>query len=276
MVRLPDEISTLNSINDIQIEAPLRPYLGMSMIGHSCPRYLWYYLHWVFTPQLSGRLDRLFERGRKEEQVVYETLEKVGIKVLAIQESIIGSYGHVKGHSDGRIIGVLEAPKTEHLLEIKTHNDKSFKQLVKKGVLETKPMHYAQMQRYMKGLGLTRALYYAVNKNDDVLYIERVSFDSDYANLLVDKERAIVESTQVPPKIGDSTWYECKFCDAYLVCHFNGTVNKNCRTCKDGVLTDGGAWHCDNQEREEFYPVLLTEEQQAMGCFKYKVLEELK
>src|SRR5690606_10943785 len=52
----------------------------------------------------------------------------------------------------------------EFLLEFKTHNTKSFVNLVNIGVREAKPEHWSQMQVYMHKRGLKHALYMAVNK----------------------------------------------------------------------------------------------------------------
>ena len=43
--------------------------------------------------------------------------------------------GHFGGSLDGVALGLLEAPKTWHVLEFKTHSVKSFADLVAKGVL---------------------------------------------------------------------------------------------------------------------------------------------
>jgi hypothetical protein len=39
---------------------------------------------------------------------------------------------------DGVVLGVPESPHKPHLLEIKTHNEKSFNDLVKNGVAKSK------------------------------------------------------------------------------------------------------------------------------------------
>ena len=54
-------------------------------------------------------------------------------------------------------LGLLEAPKTWHVVEFKTHSAKSFRELAAKGVAEAKPQHWAQMQVYMHLTGITRA-----------------------------------------------------------------------------------------------------------------------
>ena len=49
--------------------------------------------------------------------------------------------------------------------------------------------------------GLTRALYVAVNKNDDELYAERVKYDAARALSLVAKAERIVAAHAAPAKL---------------------------------------------------------------------------
>lgn len=58
-----------------------RNHLGASLIGHNCSRYLWYVFRWVFHKEHSGRQQRLFNRGHREEERFVEWLRGVGFKV---------------------------------------------------------------------------------------------------------------------------------------------------------------------------------------------------
>ncbi len=98
-----------------------------------------------------------------------------------------------------RRLGLLEAPKTWHVLEFKTHGTKSFADLTAKGVVLSKPQHAAQMQIYMHLTGITRALYMAVCKNTDALHIERVEADLRMAERLLDKAGRVIFA-QHPPR----------------------------------------------------------------------------
>ena len=62
-----------------------------------------------------------------------------------------------------------------HVVETKSHKEKSFKELVKhnplgggEGLKKSKPDHYAQCQSYMHAQGLSRCIYLAVNKHATV------------------------------------------------------------------------------------------------------------
>lgn len=60
-----------------------RKHLGASLIGHDCSRYLWYVFRWCLHERHSGRQQRLFNRGHKEEARFIEWLEGIGAQVWA-------------------------------------------------------------------------------------------------------------------------------------------------------------------------------------------------
>lgn len=231
-----------------------RPHLGCSLLGDSCERKLWYGFRWALPASFPGRVLRLFERGQREEEVFVADLKSIGCEVherdieTGEQYRVSAVGGHVGGSMDAVAIGIPEAPKTWHLCEFKTHSDKYFKQLVKDGVQKSHPKHYAQMQLYMYLGGLTRALYLAVNKDNDELYAERVRLDEKYAAQLVAKGQALVEAAEPPAGVGkDASWYECKICGFSDLCHQGAIPAVNCRTCchstPDTTGTEGD-WLC--------------------------------
>lgn len=259
------KVGTLAQIEEGLEASQHRPYLGMSGIGHSCPRYLWFSFRWAFTEYFSKRQLRLFGRGHKEEPFIIKDLERIGIRVSGEQSECEAAWGHCKGHCDGRAKNVPEAPKTEHVAEFKTMNDKSFKDTVKKGVKVSKPGYYAQVQAYMKGLKLTRALFVAVNKNDDSYYVERIPLDKGFADDLYRKAETIVLSTVPDENPFPPNWYECRWCSAKEICE-SRELDKNCRTCQHIELAPGGTWQCDAKE------VGLSVETQRVGCELYEMI----
>ena len=152
--------------------------------------------------------------------------------------------GHFAGSSDGMIRGP-GLPEGWGGLEEKTHSDKSFKSLVKGGVLTSKPVHYVQMQIYMHYFGLTWTLYLAVNKNDDELYAEIVYYKKEVAMFHVDNAKKVVESRLPPMRITDDpSWFECKFCAFREQCHYGVHLEKNCRSCVYAEAAADGEWYC--------------------------------
>jgi len=247
-----------------------RPHLGASQIGdENCLRHLWYSFHWAQAPGFEGRILRLFETGQREEERVIANLRAIGMRVEAVDPStgeqwrVTFAGGHIGGGSDGAVLGVIEAPKTWHLLEVKTSNERRFKELCKLGVREAQPGHYAQMQIYMLGLGLTRALYICVHKDTDTIYTERVPFDREYAEALIRKAATVVDAPQPLSRISeDPAWHECKFCSHRPICHERqvGMIERNCRTCTSSATLPDGTWWCTHHDK-----ILGLDEQRA-GC----------
>ena len=235
---------------------PQRNYLGASSIGKDCARSLWYEFRKCVKPEFSGRLYRLFDRGHKEEFRFVEELRGIGCEVHEFdadgnQFEVIACDGHFKGHTDGAALGVPEAPKTWHLLEMKTSSASQFKKVEKEGCEIAKPQHYAQMQVYMHLTGLKRALYMVVNKDTDELYTERLRYDSKRAQSYIDKAQSIINTSTPPARVSEreDSW-ACKFCDAKALCHGTGetavpVAQIHCRNCAHSTPIEDGKWKCD-------------------------------
>lgn len=202
MAQIPEPVNGIAQAIDraYEVEAqsePLRPHLGASIIGHDCDRYIWLSFRWAFRPNFPGRVLRLFDRGQREEARVIAWLERIGVvmRPMGSEQERVSFGWHFGGSIDGIIeSGLPEAPTKPHILEIKTHNKKSFDALANHGVGKSKPMHFDQMQVYMLGTGIDRALYFAVCKDDDRIYTERVRLEPDYAQRLVDLAKSIVQA----------------------------------------------------------------------------------
>lgn len=248
-----------------------RTYLGASVIGDACERKLWYAFRWASPPEnFSGRMLRLFATGHEQESRLIADLRRAGITVhdregeKQIGVSSVG--GHFRGHLDGIAENVPEAPKTLHVLECKTHSAKSFKELCAMGVGGAKPMHLAQMQVYMHLMGIDRALYLAVCKDDEQIYSERVEYDSALAIGLIAKAERIITANSPPPRLHDdieakAAW-ECRYCSMRGICHDGAMPRTNCRTClhSDAAMDGNGKWWCARHSRE------IDAEQQRAGC----------
>lgn len=258
-----------------------RPHLGGSLIGHPCRRYLWLSFRWTRKASFTGRLLRLFQRGQLEEQVFVQELRAAGVEVWEAdpdtgrQFRVDAFAGHFSGSMDGVALGLLEAPKTPHLLEFKTHNAKSFAELVRNGVEKAKPQHYAQMQVYMGLGGLTRAFYLAVNKDTDELYSERVKYDADVCKRLIDKAEAVIFAEEPLERLSeDPAWFQCKRCDFRSLCHGLGADDSipavNCRTCAHSTPTRDGKWVCEFRNGQQ-----LSTNQQKRGCADHRFIPAL-
>lgn len=273
MVAIPQpERTTASEIYRSLAEAQgdgFRPHLGASLIGGPCARALWYTFRWATKVRHSGRTLRLFRRGQNEETDLARDLRRAGIEVWTVDPSTGKQWqfsdvgGHVGGSIDGCVRGIPEARKTYHVLEAKTHNDKSFRDLEKNGLEKSKPEHYAQCILYMHWAGMRRTLYAAVNKNDDQIYVERVRYNAAKAKTLVSKAARVVRAPVPLERISEKPeFYLCKWCSYRHVCHEGGIPEVNCRTCTHSTpVEDGhGGWICELHRRP------LGIEAQKKGC----------
>ena len=252
-----------------------RSHLGASLIGKACERALWYDFRWTTKARFEGRVLRLFETGNREEERLVRNLRRTGATVLEVDPETGRQYrvqahgGHFGGSLDGVAIHLLEAPKAWHVLEFKTHSNKSFTDLVAKKVRESKPQHFAQMQIYMNLMGMNRAMYLAVNKDTDDLYVQRVEADVAYTEQLLEKARRIIFAPTPLPRISEEpSWYQCRLCDHADVCHGSRAAEVNCRTCLHSSPVEGG-WHCDRHQKP------LSEVDQRTGCEQHLYLPPL-
>lgn len=260
-----------------------RSHMGASLIADDCDRKIWYGWKWATHIPHEGRQLRLFNRGHLEEGRVIAQLNAIGATVWQQDENgkqfRISEYnGHFGGSGDGVGKDIPDLPQgMPFVLEIKTHNDKNFKLMVKSGVRLAKPMHYGQMQVYMRKMNLEVALYFAVNKNDDEIYLEIVPLDTNVGDFYLTRAGAILIHSEPPKKIGNSAAsFKCKWCDHIPVCHLGKLPEMNCRSCfySRPIREDNnnGEWECvntscTNSGRER---VILGKAKQLEGCEHYE------
>lgn len=160
--------------------------------------------------------------------------------------------GHYAGSGDGKVSDESVAayfPKVAGkgwgALECKTHNEKSFSELKRKGVQQAKPVHYIQMQQYMHHLECEWALYIAVNKNTDEIYVEIVMRVAQVGEMYTDRAAKVIDLKQPPARITeDPSWFECRFCPHRGPCHYGEKVDVNCRSCAYAEPVADGEWRC--------------------------------
>lgn len=253
-------------------EESFRTHLGASLIGSECARAIWYGWRWTTKPKFEGRILRLFNRGHLEEARFIAMFLMIGCQVFQQDENgkqfrISHAEGHFGGSGDGVAIGLPELPPGQAcLLEFKTHADKSFIEVKKKGVREAKFEHFVQMQMYMSKMGLAVALYGAVNKNNDDLHLEYVYLDQAIADQFLHRGELLVWMDTAPTKMSNSPgFFKCKWCDHSPVCHMNKEPNLNCRTCAFSSPVAGAQWVC----KKDPITVVLPKEKQFVGCAGY-------
>ena len=268
MAKIPkrsDPIADAIDEHHAEIKEAPRPHMGASGLGHHCDRWIWLSFRWAVREKFPGRIKRLFRRGHNEEVTIQADLEAIGIKFqnTGADQEYVNLGGHLGGSTDGiAISGVPGDGLQRHVVEYKTHALRSFNDL-HQGVEKSKPAHFAQMQLYMRGLGIKRALYVAVCKNDDRLYTERIKYDAEVAEALLARGQRLSTAERMPDPIStDPTWHQCKWCPAHDLC-FESKLTKqvNCRTCARSTPTPDGKWACARWDANDIAP-----KHQVTGC----------
>jgi hypothetical protein len=246
---------------------PFRTHLGASGLGDECPRKVWYGWRWATKKKFEGRMLRLFNRGHLEEGRVIALLLAIGVTVYqqdaeGKQFRISFAEGHAGGSGDGVAVGIPDlTPGTPCLLEFKTHSDKYYSAVEKDGVRSAKFEHYVQMQLYMRKMGLAVALYVAVNKNTDAIYMELVALDTVTADQFLERGEKIVWLETPPDRINESPgFFKCRMCDHRPICHQKSEPDKNCRTCGYSEPRPGKIWFCKKNSHD------LSKDDQFKGC----------
>ena len=261
----------------VYYEGP-RSHLGASIIGHECDRYIWFAFRWMFFEQFSGRMQRLFDRGKKEEARLAEWLRGIGFEVKLInldgmQFRVLFNEKHGGGSSDGittlpQRYGTFLEPI---LLEFKTQKDKGFEKLQGSGFEKEKPRHFTQVSIYGRLLAIRYCLYIAINKQDDDLNVELVELDWDLADAELTKADYIIKSRVPPRRISETpTWYLCKWCPANSICHLNAPVQKNCRSCHYSTPVENAEWHCG------YWNGIIPKDFIPQGCDAFVPLHQLR
>lgn len=247
-----------------------------SQINRECLRWTHYNFWWVLAPEkFDGRMLRLFETGNIEEERLVADMRRAGMRVTEFEPGKVDKDGNPKqfgvafgdGHGygklDGKAEGIPEAPKTIHVVEFKSHSDKSFKHVQKHGVEKSKPEHYGQMQIYMHKTGIKRALYLAVNKNTDEIYAERIEYDFKLSDRLERNTRRVAFNSSPPPRLSeDPEFFGCMFCPHKDRCHniTQELPEVNCRTCIYSEAVAGGDWICKK------HSITTDRERQTGAC----------
>ena len=247
---------------------------------------------WVGTvEEFDGRMLRLFDRGHREEDVFTRELREIGAKVITRDPENAGKqigfttlHGHVNGFLDGIAWNMPGSTQDEVVVEFKTHNNKSYKQLEKHGVRKAKPAHWSQCQVYMGEMGLEEAFYMAVNKDDDSLYGEYIAFDERAYADMMEMAEDIIYGAIAPLKVShDPNYFLCRMCTEVESCQRNKEPSKNCRTCEHSrpAVNDDmkiaqlpentpNIWIC------EFHGKALTVDDQVSGCGDYEMDDYLR
>ena len=268
---------------------PRRWYVGMSAAGH-CSRKNFYSYRGVASEPFNAQTLRNFSSGNRAEPVVIDRLRAVaGLDIIdrdqgtGKQIEVSDFDGHFLGHLDFECIGLLQAPKTFHVGEVKECGEKKLREFrrIKERVGEKNTLqqwnesYWAQHQLYMHYRRRKRGWLVVASAGVRDWDACRTEYDADAAARYIERARRIIyEPQHIPDRISeDPSYFVCKWCEFHSVCHGplagQATVTRNCRTCAFGRPHNVGAWHCQKHNQ------VLDEPQQRVGCSDQRYLPSL-
>ena len=136
--------------------------------------------------------------------------------------------GKFKGHYDGAIKGILEAPKTWHVWEHKEVNEKGFNKFhsiknergTKNTLEKWNERYYAQAQVYMHYTGMKRHFTTVSTMGGRDYQTCRTNYDKARAEEYIRKAQVIIDAQKPPAKISDRPdFYMCRWCAYKEECH---------------------------------------------------------
>jgi hypothetical protein len=202
---------------------PPRRYVSTSGIGRECSRQIQF--DYLAVPKDEGRdfepkTLRIFEAGHRGEDVVAGWLRAGGFDVRTNRSdgrqfgfSVLN--GRFKGHIDGCVVSGPAPIAYPALWESKALGAASWKDVVKRGVVLSKPIYAAQIALYQAYLDLPNpALFTALNRDTWELYCELVIFDAAMAQRMSDRAVEIVRASEaeelLPRAVSERTSVICR------------------------------------------------------------------
>jgi hypothetical protein len=210
----------LNALIDASVlPETTRGYLGASAVGHPCLRRIQF--DWLCNPEHPARLRDIFDRGHYFEQRSRQHLTHAGFKFASDERLRFTALdGMLSGHADGIL---TDGPKIRGigfpcLWECKALNSKGWHSLNRDGLDKAYPQYASQLGLYQYFLGVSShpAIFTVINADTCERVHVLVPFNSDRANLWIERAKTIITATaagELLPRFTDNAdnW-KCRFC----------------------------------------------------------------
>lgn len=231
MVALPnfDLDPTLEAMKSIMekrgSEEPRRKYMGASSVGEECERRLYYQYNGFSREPIEFKGLCAIQDGHRTEELMIERLRLVpGIELYDRDENG-NQFGFMEdgfgGHCDGKICGLIQSPRTPHILEIKCCNVKKFEELnklkqkfgEKNALKEWDFTYYVQAQIYMKKFKMMRHYLVVATPGGRDVTSARTEYNAAIADAMENKARRVMDAKEPPVRISTKKEvFICKFC----------------------------------------------------------------
>lgn len=174
-----------------------------SMLGNECDRYLYLAFRGKLPQQeIASTTQRIFDTGSSLEDRMTKYFEQMGI--LRGREIVVKSDSPpISGRADFLL---THEEHQEIVLELKSINDKGFKNLYSK----PKPEHALQLQIYLQLLDKAYGIVLYENKNDQKLKAFKVKRSPKEWNALVTRCNQIQNAIAIPESCTGAVWCACR------------------------------------------------------------------
>ncbi len=224
--REPGIAVAINAAIDVALTArhraqPPRRYVSASGLGRECLRQIQYdYLAVPKDLEFEPGTLRIFEAGHQGEDVVSRWLRTAGFDLRTNRKgghqfgfSLLA--GRFKGHIDGCLVSGPAPIAYPALWENKALGAAPWKEMVKSGVAEARPIYAAQVAVYQAYLELPNpALFTALNRDTWELHCELVAFDAALSQAMSDRAVLVVRASEaqelLPRAVGNPSSVVCR------------------------------------------------------------------
>jgi hypothetical protein len=187
-------------LEDLKIKRQTRGYIGASVLGNPCDRYIWLNKSSDLEYEIDFKKTDIFDIGHQTEAFLLESIKLLeGVEIVDTQTEF--NLPHLKGHVDA-IIKIDDADL--YILEIKSMKKEYFTQVEKKGIQEVYFSYWIQCQIYLYiaceilKQPIKGAIILVRNKNDSSLYQEIITLNLEQAKLFEDKAKRLHDSERMP------------------------------------------------------------------------------
>ena len=174
-----------------------------SMLGNECDRYLYLAFRGKLPQQdIASTTQRIFDTGSSLEDRMTKYFEKM--RILKGREiSVKCDSPPISGRADFLLV---HEEYTDVVLELKSINDKGFKNLYSK----PKPEHAIQLQIYLQLMDKPYGIVLYENKNDQKLKAFKVKRSPKAWKTLVDRCQMIQDAVEIPEACTGPSWCACR------------------------------------------------------------------
>jgi hypothetical protein len=246
-----------------------------SQLAGDCLAQQWYAFRWVRKLPIGAQLARIFEFGKRREDVFVELLRKAGWTVLDVDPSrahtrfpqwrVVDLDGHLSAYIDAKVSHPVFTDGALWLGEFKTMNKQKFALLTsKKAIQSVSAEYYGQVCIYMRKKGLPYTLLLVECKDNQEIYIEIIPANNEYADKLLHYGDTIRSTRIRPSRVAESpAFHVCKMCDFMNICHMGAPVDVNCRSCVSAEAAPDGQFYCTR------WRAIIPNEQAIMQACAY-------